>query len=82
MSKVHIELNSAGVRALLHSAEITAQLTDIGTQVQGRCGEGYEAETVNTPTRSVCRVVAVTGAARRDNSENNTLLSALGGIRS
>lgn len=82
MSNVHIELISAGVRALLHSAEITAQLTDIGTQTQSRCGEGYEVETVNTPTRSVCRVVAVTGAARRDNSENNTLLSALGGIRS
>ena len=82
MSKVKIELISDGVRALLHSPEITAQLSSIGAQIQGRCGEGYEAETVDTPTRSICRVVAATNAARRDNSDNNTLLSALGGIRS
>lgn len=77
--KVKIELNSAGVRELLHSPEITAQLSSIGAAVQGRCGSGYEAEMVNTPTRSVCRVSAVTSAARRDNSDNNTLLSALKG---
>lgn len=82
MSKVKIELISEGVRALLYSSEISTQLSNIGSQIQGRCGEGYEAETVDTPTRSICRVVAATNAARRDNSDNNTLLSALGGIRS
>ena len=79
MSKVKIQLNSAGVRELLHAPEIQGQLQSIGEQVRNRAGDGYETEMLDTPTRSVCRVYAATKEALTDNSDNNTLVSALFG---
>lgn len=78
MSKVKIELNRAGVRALLRSDEMAALLRKKADAAAARCGDGYEAGSYLMPTRAVARVGAVSAAARQQNLENNTILRALG----
>lgn len=80
MSKsVEIELNSAGIEELLHSAEIQAALMDVGQQVQGRAGDNFDAELVDMPTRSIVRVSAINKQGMKENSDDNVLLKALHG---
>ena len=43
MSKVKIELNSPGIRALLRCPEMQAVLKDRADTVKDRCGDGYES---------------------------------------
>lgn len=74
MSKVRIELNSSGIRALLRSPEMQAVLKDRADTVKGRCGEGYDAYVAST--RAV--VETISQKAYDDNSANNTLLKAAG----
>lgn len=79
MSNVKIELNSAGVRELLHSPEIQAALVEQGNGTQARAGDNFGVELVDTPTRSVCRVSAINRQGAIENSNDNVLLSALFG---
>ena len=79
LSKVKIELNSAGIKELLHSDGIKAALSEAGERVQSRAGDGYDAFPVEMPGRSIVRVSATTKEARKDNSDNNTLVRALFG---
>lgn len=76
MSKTRIELNRAGVKALLRSDEMAALLRQKAAAA-ARCGDGYEAGSYLMPTRAVARVGAVTSEAKRDNLEHNTILKAL-----
>lgn len=76
MSKVRIELNSPGIRALLRSPEMQAVLKDRADAVKDRCGEGYEAYVA--PTRAVAVVETASRAAYDDNAARNTLLKAAG----
>lgn len=78
MRDVEIELNSAGIRELLHSDEIAASVMEAAAGVRSRAGAGYETEAYSTAQRNAVRVVASTDAADRENRENNTLLKALG----
>lgn len=80
MSKVRIELNSAGVRALLRCPEMQALLKERADTVKDRCGDGYDAYVA--PTRAVAVVETRSTAAIHDNSANNTLLKSLTGDRS
>lgn len=80
MSKVKIDLNSPGVRALLRSPEMQAVLKDRADTVKDRCGDGYEAYVA--PTRAVAVVETVSKKAYDDNSANNTLLKAVSSSRS
>ena len=77
MSKVRIELNRDGVRALLKCGEMEAGLRGLAEDIRDRCGEGYAADTKQMETRVIASVYTDTEAARRDNSENNTILRAL-----
>lgn len=77
MSKVKIELNSAGVRALLRSPEMQQTLKARADTVKDRCGDGYEAYIAQT--RAVAVVETRSTQAIHDNSANNTLLKSLGG---
>lgn len=80
MSKVKIELNRAGVRALMRSPEMQAVLKDRADTVKDRCGEGYESYVAQT--RAVAVVETVSQNAYDDNSANNTLLKAVSASRS
>lgn len=79
MSKVRIELNSAGVRELLKSGEMEALLREKAGEIASRCGEGYESDSKQMPTRVIASAYTGTKEAMQDNLENNTLLRNLGG---
>lgn len=77
MSKVTIELNSAGIREMLRSAEMQELLGDKAAEIAGRCGDGYESDTHLTPGRAVASVYSESRAAIKDNLDNNTILRNL-----
>ena len=77
MSKVRIELNSAGVRELLRSQPIADVLAEHAAAIAGRCGEGYAHDTHMTPGRVVASVYTETPEAMADNLRENTLLRAM-----
>ena len=77
MSKIKFELNSAGVRELLKSAEMQSILDGYAQEAAVRAGEGYNAETHLGQKRAYANVYAETYEAKRDNMDNNTLLKSL-----
>lgn len=79
MSKGRFKLNRAGVRELMKSSEMQAELLNYANAIQARAGDGYEVDTYVGKNRANASVTAVTYEARRDNYENNTLLKARGG---
>lgn len=79
MSKSEFELNSKGVVELMKSAEMVSVLNEYASAVAGRAGEGYSTSAVMSGDRAKVFVKAETDEAIKDNSENNTLLKALGG---
>ena len=60
MSKVRIELNSPGIRALLRSPEMQAVLKSRADTVKDHCGDGYESYVAQT------RAVAVVETASQN----------------
>lgn len=82
MSKLKFELNKAGVRELLRSAEAQNICMQYANAALGRAlasSDGYVVEPRNYPERSGVAVRADTYEARKDNYDHNTLLKALGG---
>lgn len=77
MSKTKIELNSAGIRALLRSEEMKEACQAQASAVAKRCGTGYESDSYVGKGRVNCSVYPATPKANRDNLRNNTLLKAL-----
>lgn len=77
MAKVKFKLNYAGVGQLLKSREMQSVLNGYASSAMGRAGDGYEVETFIGFDRAHAIVKAATPGARRDNSENNTLLKAV-----
>ena len=77
MAKVKFKLNRAGVGQLLKSAEMQNVLNSYASASLSRLGEGYETETFVGFDRAHAIVKAATPEARRENSENNTLLKAV-----
>lgn len=78
MADIKIVLNREGVRQILKDEKIAQVCRDIANKTASRCGEGYEVQDRNYPERTGAAVLAVTYQAKRDNSENQTLLKALG----
>ena len=79
MSDFRFELNEAGVRELLQSAEMNEIITAYTDQINAEAGEGYEGDVQTGKNRIVGMVKAVSKEAIEDNEENNTLLRAIGG---
>ena len=78
MSKPFVfKLNRAGVRALMRSDEMRAICEEKAEACRARCGEGYEADTFTGKNRVNAMVWADTYQAKKDNSDNNTLLRCL-----
>ena len=78
MSK-NFKLNRAGVRQLMQSAEMQSVLRDKASQIQARCGDGYESDVMVGKNRANAMVRAATSKAKRDNMDNNTILKAVRG---
>lgn len=76
MSK-KFKLNRSGVRKLLKSKEMQTVLKDKATAIKGRCGSGYEQDIHVGKNRVNAMVWADSYKAKKDNSNNNTILKAL-----
>lgn len=76
MSK-NFKINRAGVRELLKSEEMQAILREKATDIKNRCGDGYESDHHVGKNRANAMVWANTAEAKKDNSENNTILKAV-----
>lgn len=77
MSDVRIELNSAGIRELLRSAEMGAIVEEHAAAIAARCGAGYEHDKKLMPGRVIASAYTADPEAMRDNLDNNTLLRNL-----
>lgn len=79
MAKFKFELNTAGVRELMQSSEMMAICEQYANNAVAQLGDGYEASTYTGKTRVNASVIATSYEARKENSENNSILKAVGG---
>ena len=77
MGNIKFELNKDGVRQLLQSPEMLNVCKSYADNAKNALGEGYEVTTRVGKTRVNAEIAATTYKARKDNSENNTILKAL-----
>ena len=78
MSNARIELDSAGVRALLHDPAVVSVCKGQADRILAEAGEGYVEEPRNYPKRQGYAVRVDSERAYFDNLKHNTLLKALG----
>lgn len=81
MADFKFELDRAGVRELLQSAEVRSVVAQAGEAVLDACGKGYSIKTGVGSTRVGSTVFPETPKAARDNRKNKTLQKALGGVK-
>jgi hypothetical protein len=77
--KFKFELNRDGVKQLMQSPEMMAVCESYARRAQSTLGSGYEVSTMTGKTRVNAQISAVTYKARKENSENNTILKSLRG---
>lgn len=78
MADMKFVLNRDGVRELMQSDDMVNVLNAYAQRAMGSLGDGYEVTTYVGKTRANARITAVTNEAKRENSEHNTLLKAVG----
>ena len=78
---VRVRLNSHGVRELLRSGDVLADLTGRATAIASAAGEGYEADSAVGRTRARASVRTATPEAVRAESRDKTLTRAIGAGR-
>ena len=79
-SNVRVELNLAGINAMMKSAEIAGALQAAGEAVASAAGTGYAASTHQASWVAITNVYATDKKASKDNRDNNTLLKAVGAV--
>lgn len=74
MASVRIELNSAGLKALLNSDDVRREIERKAKEISKRAGDGYEcADAHYTGQRVAVNIYPATREAISDNYEHNTL---------
>ena len=76
--KIKVKLNRGEVRKLLRSQEMMNICTEFAYSAQSRLGEGYEVSYRTGKNRVNAEVAAVSQEARQENSDNNSIITALG----
>lgn len=79
-SKIKVELNLAGINAMMKSGEIESALASAGNAVATAAGVGYESSTHQASFVAIANVYANDSKSRKDNRDNNTLLKAVGAV--
>lgn len=79
MARIEIELDTAGVGALLKSEDVRNECEKIAQKAKRKLGDGYEITTYTGATRSNASIAAVTVNAKKENMKDNRILKALGG---
>ena len=77
MSKVRIELDHEGIKALLQSAEMQAVLQSAAENCSSRVGGNFQSEVNVLPTRAVAKISAADYKTYRDCLKHNTLVKAI-----
>lgn len=77
MGSVRIEVNSAGIQALLKSAEVQADLQARALRIAAAAGEGMEAGSRIGKTRARASVITATRKAQLAEANNRALTKAL-----
>lgn len=73
-----LKINRAGIRALLNSPEISAEVERLAAETAQRAGTGYEAAAPHkTGQRVAVNVYPATREAALDNLDNDTLLKVV-----
>lgn len=81
-NKIRFKLNLRGLNELMKSGEMQAVLNNAAGQIAASAGNGYETEAAHPISFvAIASVRAATYDARKDNSDNNTLLKAAGGVK-
>lgn len=78
---VRIKLNSPGVRELLRSPEVTADLKRRGQRIAAAAGPGHEVETFQGRNRARVTVRTTTDEAALAEQNHKRLTNALGAGR-
>ena len=76
--KIKVKLNRGEVRKLLRSQEMMNICTEFAYSAQSRLGEGYEVSYRTGKNRVNAEVAAVSQEERQENSDNNSIMKALG----
>lgn len=79
MANFKFELNKSGVRELLLSDEMQKACSNYTNKALSNLGEGYEVTDHKGKNRVNSEIAAVSYQARKENSENNTILKSLRG---
>lgn len=74
---MRIEINRAGVIALLNDPKVSADLTSRGHRIAAAAGEGVAVETTSNRDRAVAFVRTETFEAKRAEAEHRTLTRAI-----
>lgn len=77
MGVVKFVPDSSGIQALLKSGEVSALVSEYGSQVAKNAGDGFESDTQSGKYRAICRIRPATKQALRDTYKNNVLIKAL-----
>lgn len=72
-----VELNRDGVRQLLTSPEVEADLADRAERIAAAAGDGFEASTITGRTRVRASVISTTLEAIRAEANDHALTSAI-----
>lgn len=81
MARRAVILNRAGVRALLRSAEVAADLRSRAERVASAAGPGHVVDSDVGTNRARAAVIADSGDARRRQAVDRSLLRALDAAR-
>ena len=77
MSNVEVEINNAGLQALLKGDEMKTVLSTFGKQCVAKAGDGFEYGVHVGEKRANASIRPVTKKAKRSCLKNNTLLKAV-----
>ena len=78
MGNLKLELNSAGIQALLKSQEIMNELQKEAEKIRSELGEGFQTGQYIGRNRGNVSVYTTDPGAIQDNLRNNSVLKALG----
>lgn len=77
MTDVKVKLNKAGVRELLRSAEVEADLVSRARRIASAAGSGHEVQSGKGRNRARAEVVTATFDAMREEAMNRNLTRAI-----
>lgn len=77
MSRITVNLDSAGVRQLLKSDEVQEYLHEVANGIKGRCSGDYKVDSRTGKYRTITRIKTNNEKTFRKNLKENELLKSL-----